>query len=284
MSNTNAQETGLAETSGKAVADAADDAVNGTGFDRRDWRIMFGLVVTLTWLLLGMLYVSSNVGWSNFVRLPIDEMGNFLEGAFAPLAFLWLVIGLFIQQTILAQNNRELYHSNVVSARQAEALAANERNARQETFFKIADNTRRQLGGISGLLLQSSKGPAGDASISDAQFMEMWHQFATGDFEIFSRRFLILSGRSENMLPLFYGTQIRTTHTENFIVNFDRLLKLARECDNNGIITDAQLHSAHGLLSSRMRELHPRIKFRRYELTRTSTYLDQVMKSSREDF
>lgn len=284
MSNTNAQETGLVESSGKGVADAAEDAVNGTGFDRRDWRIMFGLVVTLIWLLLGMLYISSNVGWGNFARLPIDEMGNFLEGAFAPLAFLWLVIGLFIQQTILAQNNRELYHSNVVSARQAEALAANERNARQETFFKIADNTRRQLGGISGLLLQSSKGPAGDASISDAQFMEMWHQFATGDFEIFSRRFLILSGRSENMLPLFYGTQIRTTHTENFIVNFDRLLKLARECDNNGIITDAQLHSAHGLLSSRMRELHPRIKFRRYELTRTSTYLDQIMKSSQEDY
>lgn len=255
-----------------------------TGFDGGDWRILFGLVVTLVWLLLGMLYISSNVGWGNFATLPIDEMGNFLEGAFAPLAFLWLVIGLFIQQTVLAQNNRELYHSNVVSAQQAEALSANERNARQETFFKIADNTRRQLGGISGLLLQSSKGPAGDASISDADFMEMWHQFATGDFEIFSRRFLILSGRSENMLPLLYGTQIRTTHTENFIVNFDRLLKLARECDTNGIITDAQLHSAHGLLSSRMRELHPRIKFKRYELTRTSTYLDQVMKSSQEDF
>jgi hypothetical protein len=32
-----------------------------------------------------------------------------------------------------------------------------------------------------------------------------------------------------------------------------------------------------------MRELHPRIKFRRYELTRTSTYLDQIMKNSQED-
>lgn len=267
-----------------AAAEAIDTAANRTGFDGSDWRILLGLAVTVIWLLLGALYISANVGWRNFADLPIDEMGNFLEGAFAPLAFLWLVIGLFIQQTILAQNNRELYHSNVVSARQAEALAANERNARQETFFKIADNTRRQLGGISGLLLQSAKGPAGDASITDAQLMEMWHQFATGDFEIFSRRFLILSGRSENMLPLFYGTQIRTTHTENFIVNFDRLLKLARECDINGIITDAQLHSAHGLLSSKMRELHPRIKFRRYELTRTSTYLDQVMKNSQEDF
>lgn len=251
-------------------------------FYRQDWRIQFGLIVTFLWLLAGSLYISATVGWRAFATMPIDQVGNFLEGAFAPLAFLWLVIGLFIQQTILAQNNHELYHSNIVSAQQAEALAANERNARQETFFKIADNTRRQLGGISGLLLVSSKGAQGDGSISEAEFAEMWHHFATGDFEIFSRRFLTLAGRGEDLQPLFYGTQIRITHTENFIVNFDRLLKLARECDINGIITDAQLHSAHGLLSSRMRELHPRIKFRRYEMTRTSTYLDQIMKNSLE--
>lgn len=251
-------------------------------FYRQDWRIQFGLVVTFLWLLAGSLYIAATIGWAAFTVLPIDQMGNFLEGAFAPLAFLWLVIGLFIQQTILAQNNRELYHSNIVSAQQAEALAANERNARQETFFKIADNTRRQLGGIAGLLLLSSKGMQGDGSISETEFADMWHQFATGDFEVFSRRFLILAGRGDELLPLLYGTQIRTTHTENFIVNFDRLLKLARECDINGIITDAQLHSAHGLLGSRMRELHPRIKFRRYEMTRTSTYLDQIMKSSQE--
>jgi hypothetical protein len=45
---------------------------------------------------------------------------------------------------------------------------------------------------------------------------------------------------------------------------------------------DAQVHSAHGLLSSRMRELHPRIKFRRYELTRTSEYLGQIIKESQD--
>lgn len=249
-------------------------------FDKQDWRIQFGLVITLVWLVLGYLYIAMNVGWREFVALPIEDMGGFLEGAFAPLAFLWLVIGLFIQQTIQAQNNKELYHSNIVSARQAEALAANEKNARQETFFKIADNTRRQLGGISGLLLQSSKGPQGDGTFSETEFMDMWHHFATGDFEVFSRRFLIMAGRSENLAPLFYGTQIRTTHTENFIVNFDRLLKLARECDINGIITDAQLHSAHGLLSQRMRDLHPRIKFRRYEMTRNSEYLGQIIDNS----
>lgn len=248
----------------------------------KDMRIVYGVVLTLLWLLLGMLYISYNVGWVDFISLPIGDMGTFLEGAFAPLAFLWLVIGLFIQQSVLAENNRELRDNNIQSEKQTMAIAATELNARQETFFKIADNTRRQLGGITGLLLQSGKGPQGDKSFSESEFMEMWHLFATGDFEIFSRNFLILAGKGENLSNLFYGTQIRCTHTDNFIMNFDRLLRLALDCDINGIISDAQLHSAHGLLSSRMRELHPRIKFKRYEVTRSSSYLDQIIKSTQE--
>ncbi len=181
---------------------------------------------------------------------------------------------------MLAENNRGLRHNNVQSEKQTMAIAATEMNARQETFFKIADNTRRQLGGIAGLLFQSSKGQSGDNTYSEAEFMEMWHLFATGDFELFSRNFLALAGKGVDLQPLFYGTQIRSTHTDNFIMNFDRLLRLARDCDTNGIISDAQLHSAHGLLSSRMRELHPRIKFKRYEVTRSSAYLEQIINSS----
>lgn len=248
----------------------------------KDLRIIYGIVLTVAWLLLGMLYISYNVGWRQFISLPIGDMGTFLEGAFAPLAFMWLVIGLFIQQSVLAENNRELRDNNIQSEKQTMAIAATELNARQETFFKIADNTRRQLGGITGLLLQSGKGPQGDKTFSESEFMEMWHLFATGDFEIFSRNFLILAGKGENLASLFYGTQIRRTHSDNFIMNFDRLLRLARDCDINGIISDAQLHSAHGLLSSRMRELHPRIKFKRYEVTRSSSYLDQIYKSAQE--
>jgi hypothetical protein len=82
-----------------------------------------------------------------------------------------------------------LRHNNVQSEKQTMAIAATEMNARQETLFKIADNTRMQLGGISGLWLQSSKGPAGDETYSQAEFVEMWYPFATGDFEIFSPTF-----------------------------------------------------------------------------------------------
>jgi hypothetical protein len=73
---------------------------------QRDRRILYGLAMTIVWLLLGALYISYNLGWSRFATLPIDEMGTFLEGAFAPLAFLWLVIGLFIQQSVLAEKSR----------------------------------------------------------------------------------------------------------------------------------------------------------------------------------
>jgi hypothetical protein len=63
-----------------------------------DWRIWLGLSITTTWLLLLSLYIANSVGWSNIGNEPIQTLGNFLEGAFAPLAFLWLVIGYSLQK------------------------------------------------------------------------------------------------------------------------------------------------------------------------------------------
>ena len=136
----------------------------------QDWRILFGLTLTFTWFVFLAIYISRNVGISNFMDLPIEEMGTFLEGAFAFLAFLWLVIGLFIQQSVLAQNNEELRLNNLHSDKQTQAIAATELNARQETFFKIAESTKRQLGGISGMLFLSSQGPTGNESHTNEPF------------------------------------------------------------------------------------------------------------------
>ena len=63
-------------------------------FREGDWRISFGLVISVVWLAGGAWYMlgagegASNLGFSK------DSMGSFLEGVFAPLAFLWLVLGL----------------------------------------------------------------------------------------------------------------------------------------------------------------------------------------------
>ncbi len=100
----------------------------------RDWRIIFALALTFLWFTFLAIYIARNVGWGSFPDLPIEEMGAFLEGAFAFLAFLWLVIGLFIQQSVLAENNEELRRNNLHSEKQTLAIAATELNARQETL------------------------------------------------------------------------------------------------------------------------------------------------------
>ena len=69
-----------------------------------DWRIWLGLGLTISWLVLLSLYIAGTVGWKNAATAPIEQVGSFLEGAFAPLAFLWLVIGYFLQKKELMQN------------------------------------------------------------------------------------------------------------------------------------------------------------------------------------
>jgi len=44
----------------------------------------------------------------NLVQLPTADIGSFLEGAFAPLAFLWLVIGHFMQQREIASPTKAI--------------------------------------------------------------------------------------------------------------------------------------------------------------------------------
>ncbi len=243
----------------------------------RDWRILSGILVTLGWFLFLGVYIQSNVGWSRFMELPIAEMGNFLEGAFAFLAFLWLVIGLFIQQSVLADNNEELRRSNVNSEKQTQAIAATELNARQETFFKIAESTRRQLGAVVGMLFLSSQGPLGNNRYGDDELQKIWSDFAMGDFEVWSRMFIGAMANDEHETPaeLFFGTEIRRRHTDNFIVGFERLLELARECDTDNLIVESLVVSAHGLLAGWMRELHPDYEFKEFDTTDSAQYLQR---------
>ena len=224
----------------------------------RDWRIWFGVVVTLVWIVGGLWYVLTVSRSTPEMEFSLDVIGSFLEGAFAPLAFLWLVIGLFIQQRELAANSEALRKTSEQSEMQTAAIAATEMNARQETFFKIREAVYQQLGGISGMLYSSSVGPAGSGEMSREEMDAYFKQVADGDCEIFARLFL-----SEGMLEgadlseLFYGTDLRTRHTQNYMRTFERLCRLAQNCDVDGIIEDSLMQNAFGLLYLRMRRTSP---------------------------
>lgn len=61
-----------------------------------------GLIVTGAWLVIAGAYSHQN--WTKVSALDPEDLATFLGGVFAPLAFLWLVLGYF-------QQGEELRHS-----------------------------------------------------------------------------------------------------------------------------------------------------------------------------
>jgi len=224
----------------------------------RDWRIWFGIAVTLVWITGGAWYVVLVSRSTPDQEFTLEVIGSFLEGAFAPLAFLWLVIGLFIQQRELANNSEALRRSSEQSEKQTLAIAATEMNARQGTFFKIKENVNRQLGSIVGMLYSSSMGPPGSGEMTAKEMDRNFKHLADGDHEIFARMFLTKSFLGDlDLCDLFFGTEIRARHARNFMRTFDRLCRLAQKCDVDGIIEDSLMQNAFGLLYRRMQENQP---------------------------
>ena len=224
-----------------------------------DWRIWLGLGLTLAWLLLGAFYLGGSIGWGRIGEQPAEVIGNFLEGAFAPLAFLWLVIGYFLQQKELSQNTealrlqfREIQRTAEQAVKQTETISAQERHARQQIFLQVHELVRRQLGAIAGLLWVSSQaGGADDPQVSDEELADLWSQLNKGDPDVFCRRILNTHfelDAFEARLDFFYGTGIRARHTNNFIFTSERLIARARLADTDGILEDALIGSACGFV------------------------------------
>lgn len=243
----------------------AEETASTRDAGARDRRIAAGLGLTMFWLLGGVYYIGAGMGWEAFLGQPLGEMGDFLSGAFAPLAFLWLVLGLFLQQRELSENNRAIQRQHEIMLRSAEqaeiqtkAIAANELHARQDTFMDLAQLVGTQLEVIAGLLFLSSQGSAGDGLVSDEEIDAMWGRLSSGEASIFSRRMMGLRFRTSDpraVYALFYGTPIRTRHCETFIYSFERLQRTARSCDPDGMIVDALDGNAQGRLYRIMCEL-----------------------------
>ena len=214
----------------------------GQRLEDLDWRVWLGLILTFGWLVLGYGYVEISVGWDQFRHLSADQVGNFLQGAFAPLAFLWLVIGYFLQQRELAQNTEVLRLSVQQAEIQSEKMAANEMHARQETFLRVAQRVHAQLGTIVGFLYISSQAAGADGTVTNEEQGQLFAQLSQGDPEVFSRRMItthLTADSEEERYRLFYGTPVRARHSNNVIYTFERLIARAKDVDPDGMISDA---------------------------------------------
>ncbi len=236
-------------------------------------------------MLLGVLYVSTNIGWGSFNELPADELGSFLEGAFAPLAFLWLVIGYFLQQKELEQNTEAIRSQAVAIQRtaeqaviQSEQMTANEMHARQEAFLQVAKSVNSQLGSIAALLYLSSHGAAGgDGSVTQEEIGQLFSQMNAQDTEVFSRRMLsstLAQAGPEDKYALYYGTLVRARHTNSFIYSFERMMRRAEAVDTDNMIRDSLMASGHGFVYRIMKGHQANAPKELADHTITGTHID----------
>jgi hypothetical protein len=223
-----------------------------------DWRTRFGLVITAGWLVLGLLYISVVVGWTDFVFQQAPALGSFLEGAFAPLAFLWLVVGFFLQQQLLQENTRtiqaqleQMRRTNAQVEAQTQAIAADELHSRQDTFLRVNDLVSEQLGIIAGWIVTSY-------TASSEETAAQWRRMGAGDHTAFSIDIIrrCLTGEIEAR-ELLHGTEIRASHTRRFIDAFEQLLASAGECDPYDLIVTALRDGTHGRVYRIMIESRP---------------------------
>lgn len=211
-----------------------------------DWRVILGLSVSTIWIVTGLVYLLSIVGIDNFVYLPTADIGSFLEGAFAPLAFLWLVIGHFMQQ-------KEITANTTAIKLQEESARKMELHSRRDSYFKLMSLVNDQLGAISAFHFISVCGPTGSGEMTSEEFAELRGQASTSDNALFVRRMISLAIANRDdpkaMHDIFYGTEIRARHSENYTRTFGKLLQAAKDVDTDEMLTDALLNgSAQGLL------------------------------------
>lgn len=94
-------------------------------------RLTIGVVLSAVYLLFGLVYVVER--WEQLKKLAPNEVGDFLAGAFGPLAILWLVAGYFQQGEELRQNTEAL------------RLQANELRASVEQQQRMAEAAEAQV-------------------------------------------------------------------------------------------------------------------------------------------
>jgi hypothetical protein len=232
------------------MADAPDDLRDSL------WLLRLGLLLTGLWVASQLYYIVEVVGFQHFVDEGPPSVGGFLEGAFAPLAFLWLVIGFYLQREELQRSSRsidlqyqEMRRATEHAETQALAIAANELHARQEAFLRVAELIEQQLGATLGQLFMSSQAVGAGGALGPEEIQAMWSAHGTGDRHVFGRGLIgvhFLGDRGRESWALFWSTPIRTRHSQRFCDVFSRMLEHARGCDPDGLLVETLSGGVHG--------------------------------------
>jgi hypothetical protein len=110
-------------------------------------RVRFSWATTVIWLLSCVLFLYDD--WASAAGMKFNEWGDFLAGASAPLAFLWLVIGYFQQGEELGQNTKALNQQERALQLQVDELR---QSVEQQKVAAIALGWQSRFAGLTARL------------------------------------------------------------------------------------------------------------------------------------
>lgn len=125
-------------------------------------RMMWAGIVA-SGMYVGIIVLHVVYTWPRLICLDLNSLGDFLAGAFSPLAFLWLVLGYFQQGEELRQNNEALRLqaeelNNSVEQQEKLVLVTREQIQQQENWQKNeAERARHLISPVFKLFARSER-------------------------------------------------------------------------------------------------------------------------------
>ena len=202
------------------------------------------------------------------LRMELNEVGDFFAGFAAALAFIWLVIGYFLQSAELKLQRKELGEQRLETARladeanrQSEAISANEMHARRDTFFRIAELHERDINHHAFAMMDAildvqakvddeTSRPLSDRRIEYLKIGSednLWAKFSNGNHFVFTN---LLSHVLENIDPLVSEKILTSdkmkTGARRYCRVFEKIIEESAACNDGGVLRGEYEWSPHG--------------------------------------
>jgi hypothetical protein len=208
------------------VADPVNEPAVGKRHSSTKRFLLWGGLVGTTIYLIVLACRLHETGWDWLQTSNLNEFGDFLAGGFAPLAFLWLVIGYFQQNIELSISTEslgaqldEMRHAVQQHRAQAEAMAQNAQLQKLSTVLSLYNQGIDYLAGCASSVV---------AAVVPINVRDTWSIYASGDREQWFR--ILVENRDLNEQAIIVtrhlgmgAHQHAGEQARNFIVGYERL-------------------------------------------------------------
>lgn len=203
---------------------------------RTESKINWFLVIPSLGSLIWLISITIFVYWKfhsidDFLKQDFNALGDFLAGAFAPLATFWLVYAVVIQSRQLKMQSLDLQlqHEEIAEAvkqakEQAASLKKNTEQFARDAFYRLLDYRERELNFyISKFLLNSPtmSGVKGHILTVNGDFKseeELWNIYSNGKKEVFQEIFNEFYKEKPQYLHLDVIRNYENTKTVDIII------------------------------------------------------------------